>query len=112
MIEIVNHVSKRQMMRNYDKLVIYYGASWCKPCVTIAAPLLEELSKRCSDVKFVKIDVDVYEPIDEEKVNQVPIFRLYKGGQLVHEVVGATPQNITNAVSQLRNMRQPLRSIF
>lgn len=100
MLEIVNKVSKRGVMMHYEKVVVYYTASWCRPCVEIATPLMERLSARCDRVKFIKIDVGAYQGPDEG-ISVVPTFRFYNKRKLVNEVRGADTRLIENAVNAL-----------
>ena len=42
--------------------IVDFTASWCPPCKMIK-PYFEELSKRHTDVQFIKVDVDNLEDV-------------------------------------------------
>jgi thioredoxin 1 len=62
-------------------LVDYY-AQWCGPC-RVFSPILEKLSKEFTNVRFYKVDIEVPDlknVVEEEKIECMPTFVLYKDG--------------------------------
>ena len=77
--------------KDFEKVVLYFTATWCGPCKKIA-PVVEELANseesRDSNL-FVKIDVDEFEELMNEcEVNCMPTFHFYKGGVKVDTLEG------------------------
>ena len=71
-------------------LVDYY-AQWCGPC-KIFSPILERLSKEFSDIKFYKVDIeipDLKNVVEEEKIECMPTFVLYKDGTELDQEIGS-----------------------
>ena len=74
-------------------VLIDFWATWCAPCKAIA-PTLEELAKDYDGkVKIVKMNVDD-NPSTPGKygVRGIPTLILFKGGEIVDQLVGAIPK--------------------
>ena len=77
--------------QNFEKIVLYFTATWCAPCKLIA-PVVEELANGDdykNTVLFVKIDVDEAEELMEQAdVKCMPTFQFYEGGKKVDTLEG------------------------
>lgn len=75
-------------------LVLDFYADWCGPCRQIA-PVIDELSRRYSNVNFVKVNVDNSDELTAKfKVKSMPTFVFIKNGRVVGTVSGANQQQI------------------
>lgn len=80
-------------------LVDFY-ATWCGPCKMIA-PLLEEMSKEFSNIKFFKANVDDSPQIAQSLgISGVPTLMIFKDGKQVDTKVGALDRNGLRAFLQ------------
>ena len=72
-----------------DKVVIVdFFATWCGPCKMLS-PVIEQLSERFNDVKFVKIDVDECPNVSKSYgIMSVPTLLKFKNGSLVDTKIG------------------------
>ena len=90
------HITKdnfKEEVELCDKLVVIdLYADWCGPCKMLA-PIVEELEKEMSDVKFAKINVD-----DEGElarlfnVSSIPMIAVVKENVLLDVNVGYSPK--------------------
>ncbi|KAJ6258759.1 Thioredoxin-1 [Drechslerella dactyloides] len=82
-----------------DKVtVIDFHAVWCGPCKAIA-PFVQKLSEEHTDAAFFKVDVDEVPDVAQEcGIKAMPTFQVFRKGQKIDEVVGASPASIKAAV--------------
>merc|ERR1712057_63019 len=82
-------------VKNSGKTVIVdFTAVWCGPCRMIG-PKFEEFSLTFTDMLFVKVDVDECDSVAAKAgISAMPTFQVYKAGQKVDEIVGASPEKL------------------
>jgi thioredoxin 1 len=69
--------------------VFYFTADWCGPCKKVR-PIVEELKRDQSDVKFQIIDVDSEGELTRKfEVKSIPTFIRIEDGKEVARVTGA-----------------------
>ena len=81
------------VLKSDTPVLIDFWATWCAPCKAIA-PTLEELAKDYDGkIKVVKMNVDD-NPSTPGKygVRGIPTLILFKGGEIVDQLVGAIPK--------------------
>jgi thioredoxin 1 len=73
-----------------DTLVLVdFWAAWCGPCKALAPILDEVASTQAGRVRIVKVDVDSASDLAAEYgVRALPTLALFKGGELVSQLVG------------------------
>jgi thioredoxin 1 len=81
------------------KQVYYFTADWCGPCKKVR-PIVEELSRDQSEVKFQIIDVDSEGELARKfEVRSIPTFILIENGQEVNRFTGAkTKKDLENFI--------------
>ena len=101
MVKEVVALAEYNGIKNSGKVLVDYYATWCGPCKMIA-PKLEEFEQQFTGVTFIKVDVDKASEVAEaEQISAMPTFKLFKDGQLVETVVGASEANILAALQKL-----------
>ena len=76
-------------------LIIDFTASWCPPCQRIG-PIFERMAGENADsVTMRKVDVDANgEAAQAAGIQCMPTFKLYKNGEEVDKLEGASEQGI------------------
>lgn len=75
-------------------VLVDFWAEWCPPCHRLA-PVLEELAVEYEGrARIVKLDSDANpETVRAYGVMSMPTLSLFRGGELVSQVVGARPRS-------------------
>ncbi|WP_207640768.1 thioredoxin [Clostridium hydrogeniformans] len=72
--------------------LVDFWATWCGPCKMLS-PVLDELSKEISDIKFGKVNVDENpQSAEQYRIASIPTILLFKNGEVVDKIVGFRPK--------------------
>ncbi|MBP9732135.1 MAG: thioredoxin [Candidatus Magasanikbacteria bacterium] len=81
---------QEEVLSSETPVLVDFWAPWCGPCQQMA-PIIEELAHEYQDkgIKVGKLNVDENGTIaNQYKVMSIPTFIVFKGGQVVDQVVG------------------------
>lgn len=92
-INITNKNFENEVLKS-DKIVfVDFYADWCSPCKQLS-PIIEEVASEKTDVKFVKIDVDIESDLAQKyNVISIPTLVVIKNGIEVDRSIGVVNKN-------------------
>jgi len=94
MTQIVTDATfKAEVLASELPVLVDFWAEWCAPCHRLA-PVLDELSEEYAGrARIVKLDSDENpETTREYGVMSMPTLIVFRGGQVVSQVIGAHPK--------------------
>jgi len=100
MVKIITDKNEIPLDKN---VIVDFSAEWCGPCKRIA-PDFEELSKKCTNVVFLKVDVDSAEKLAEAyEISALPTFLFFIKGVLMKRMEGANLKDLTSIAEGLNS---------
>jgi thioredoxin 1 len=84
---------KSSVLEGSGLSMVDFWAEWCGPC-RILGPLIEQIAdENVGKVKVYKMDVDAHpETAPQYGIRGIPTVIFFKGGQVVHQMVGVQPK--------------------
>ncbi len=94
-IEELSEKEFNEILANSKNIVVVdFFAEWCSPCIMMS-PIIEELSGRLKNVKFVKINIDENSSLSGKfKVMSIPTLIVFKDGKEVDRIIGSQSAEI------------------
>ncbi|CAI7884479.1 unnamed protein product [Closterium sp. NIES-54] len=83
-----------------QSVIVDFTATWCGPCQMIG-PIFAEYATQFPSIIFLKVDVDALPNVAAEcKVSAMPTFHVFKGGEKVDELVGASQEKLLKLIQK------------
>lgn len=102
MTAITKENFKAEVLEAKELVVLDFWASWCGPCMMLK-PIFEKLSTQLTQVKFCKCDVDeARELAMEYGIESIPTLLFFRGGEVVHKLVGLRDEDELRAEIEAR----------
>ena len=92
-MEVTDANFESEVLQADMPVLVDFWAEWCAPC-RMVAPVLEELADEFAGrLKVAKLNVDANrETSAKYEIMSIPTVILFKGGNVVKQVVGALPK--------------------
>ena len=91
--EVTDNNFQAEVLESDQAVLVDFWAPWCGPCRVIA-PSLEEIDQERQDLRVVKLNVDDNQATAARyQVLSIPTLILFKGGEPVHQIIGAMPKS-------------------
>ena len=89
-LEITDANFQDTVLNSEKPVIVDFWAEWCGPCKMIT-PVLEELAAEYAGrVTVGKVNIDDHQNLAAQfRVSSIPTLLLFKGGQVVNQMVGA-----------------------
>ena len=79
-----------QVLQSPQPVLVDFWAEWCGPCKMIAPVLDELVTEYGGKVKIAKVNIDEHQNLAAQyRVTAIPTLLVFKGGQVVEQMVGA-----------------------
>jgi thioredoxin 1 len=93
-IEVTDASFDQEVLKSDKPVLVDFWATWCGPCRALA-PVVDELATHYgSKLKVGKMDVDSNSATPMRyKVTGIPTLLVFKGGQVVEQLVGYKPKD-------------------
>ncbi|SDE11542.1 thioredoxin family protein [Riemerella columbipharyngis] len=101
MYQEITEDNLHNIINENDKVMVQYGAAWCGNC-RIMKPKFKKLASENDSVPFIYVDAEKFpESRKLAKVDNLPTFAAFKGGNLVNQVQTNQAESLNTLFKEL-----------
>lgn len=94
--------SLQNLVKENEKVMVQFGASWCGNC-RIMKPKFKKLASENEEIPFYYVDAEKFpESRKLAKVDNLPTFAIFKNGELVNQVQTNQAESLNNLFAELK----------
>ncbi len=94
--------SLQNLVKDSEKVMVQFGASWCGNC-RIMKPKFKKLASENEEIPFYYVDAEKFpESRKLAKVDNLPTFAIFKNGELVNQVQTNQAESLNNLFAELK----------
>ncbi len=84
-----------EVLKSDKPVLVDFWAEWCGPCKMVS-PAVSQIAEELADhLKVGKLNVDDHPKTSQQyQVLSIPSLKIYKGGKIIGEMVGAMPKQV------------------
>lgn len=92
-IEVTDDNFETDVLQSSQPVLVDFWAAWCAPCRAIAPHVDALADQYAGQVRVGKCDIDANPNVPSQfEVRSIPTLLMFKGGQVVGQLVGAVPR--------------------
>src|SRR5262249_36018458 len=92
-VVLTDSTFQKEILESQTPALVDFGAAWCQPCRAIAPTMAALATDYQGRLKVGTLDIDANAEVAAKyAIRSVPTLLLFKGGQVVTQLVGAMPR--------------------
>ena len=96
---VTDDTFEAEVLQSQQPVLVDYWAEWCGPCKMIAPILDEVATEYAGKLKVAKVNIDDNQATPAKYgIRGIPTLLLFKGGQVVEQVVGLADKDALKKV--------------
>ena len=99
--KLKNNYQLNNCLKNYNKVIILYGAQWCHACSDIKSFYNRIAEKYSNKIRFTYIDIDV----NKIKLDAIPLFVTYYKGKKYKQLIGSDKIGLKNLIKDFIKLK-------
>ena len=100
-VELTDGNFEQEVLNSDVPALVDFWAVWCGPCRQVAPTVQALASEYKGKLKVGKLNIDDHQQVPQKYgIRSIPTLLVFKGGQVVGQVIGAVPRSKLEAEVQ------------
>ncbi len=93
-VELTDDNFEAEILKSDTPALVDFWAVWCGPCKAVAPTVDALATEYKGKLKVGKLNIDDHQIVPQKYgIRSIPTLLVFKGGQVVGQIVGAVPRN-------------------